>query len=289
MRITVCPRVRDALYLETLMQSPNLSRLLPNEKRAVEALMDALRRDLDARLLLLVLFGSKARGNDSPDADIDVLLITEGEPHEMERRIGVVTSTLDLEYSVLFNPILFSKDRWSDFAKRQAAFWQNVQRDGILLLRSPRMPEALVTPNPETAQPPNHQPEVVAYLQSAWQALRAAESEFMRGLDYQVVANRAYYAIFFAANAMMALEGLQSSRHLGIMGQFREKYIRSGVFEPSFMRDYVEAMKRRHTSDYDLQLASNADYVRVSIEAAQRFTSRVERYLRDQGMLPAEV
>ena len=44
-------------------------------------------------------------------------------------------------------------------------------------------------------------------------------------------------------------------------------------------------MKRRHMSDYDLNTLLNADYVRVGLEAAQRFTSRIERYLTTQGYL----
>jgi hypothetical protein len=38
-------------------------------------------------------------------------------------------------------------------------------------------------------------------------------------------------------------------------------------------------------SDYDLNALINADYVRVGLESAQRFTSRVERYLSELGLL----
>jgi hypothetical protein len=55
--------------------------------------------------------------------------------------------------------------------------------------------------------------------------------------------------------------------------------------EPTFIRDYEAAMKRRHMSDYDLNAHISADYVRVGLEAAQRFTSRVERYLGEAGCL----
>lgn len=276
--------------MATIAALSNLTRLTADEKHAVEALMETLRRDLDARLLLLVLFGSKARGNELPDTDLDVLLITDGEPQDMEKRMSVVTSALNLEHGVFINTLIFSKDRWENFAKRRAAFWQNVQRDGIVLLRSPRFPENLLAPRTAapagTPLPPaDHVPEIRAYVQSAWRALRAAESEFMRGQDYSVVANRSYYAIFYAANAMLATEGLQTSKHLRVMALFRDKFVRTGVFEPAHMRDYVETMKRRHVSDYDLHQATNAEFVRVSIESAQRFTSRVEKYLREQNIL----
>lgn len=268
------------------MQPSNLSRLQANERRAVEAFVEALRRELDSRLLLLALFGSKARGDSAPGADIDFLVVTDGQPQQIEKRLGGIAATIDLEHDVLVNVLAFSLDRWTDFARRRAAFWQNVQRDGMLLLRSPRLAEALVTARLDAERlPPDHRPEVTAYMASAWQALRTAESEFAQAKDYQVVANRAYYAIFYAANAALAMHGLQRSKHPGVLALFRDTFVKPGVVESSYLRDYEEAMKRRHLSDYDLNTPVNADYVRVSLEAAQRFTSRVEHLLSQQGFL----
>ena len=269
------------------MQAPNLSRLQPNERRAVEAFLESMRRELEGRLLLLVLFGSKARGDGYPEADIDFLVVIEGDPREMEKRLSAVTSAIDLEHNVLLNTLIFGRDRWADFARRQAAFWQNVQRDGMLLLRSPRLPESLMIEPPAAQRTaPDHGPEITAYLASAWQALHTAESEFGMGKDYQVVANRAYYAIFYAANGLLATQGLQRSKHPLVMALFRQKFVKPGVIEAAYIRDYEDAMKRRHLSDYDLASNIGANYVRVGLEAAQRFISRVERYLVEQGFLP---
>ena len=267
------------------MQAPNLARLKPNDRRAVEAFVEALRRDLDTRLLLLALFGSKARGDDQPDADIDFLVVTEGDARDLERRLSNLTAAVDLEYGVLINTLVFSRDRWLDFAERRAAFWQNAQRDGMLMLRSPRLPDSLITGRLNENKTADHRPEMSAYMNSAWQALRTAESEFGQGADYLVVANRAYYAIFYAANAMLATRGLQHSKHPGVLASFRDLFIKTGEIETSYIRDYEETMKRRHVSDYDLNSIINADFVRVGLEAAQRFTSRVERYLITHGHL----
>jgi uncharacterized protein (UPF0332 family)/predicted nucleotidyltransferase len=267
------------------MQAPNLSRLKPNDRRAIEAFVEALRRDLDARLLLLALLGSKVRGDDQPDSDIDFLVVTEGEARDLERRLSSLTAAVDLEHSVLINTLVFSRERWADFAQRRAAFWQNAQRDGMLMLRSPRLPDSLITGRLAENQRPDHAPEMMAYMASAWQALRTAESQFVQGSDYLVVANRAYYAIFYAANAVLATRGLQRSKHPSVLAAFRDLYIKTGEIEASYIRDYEETMKRRHMSDYDLNSAISADFVRVGLEAAQRFTSRVEHYLIVRGHL----
>jgi uncharacterized protein (UPF0332 family)/predicted nucleotidyltransferase len=267
------------------MQAPNLARLKPSDRRAAEAFVEAVRRELDSNLLMVALFGSKARGDDLPDADIDFLLVTEGDPRDLERRLTPVTAAIDIEHSVLINTLVFSMERWAEFARRRAAFWQNAQRDGMLMLRSPRMPESLVTGRLGELLPPDHRPEMSAYMTSAWQALRTAESEFLQGNDYLVVANRAYYAVFYAANAILASRGLQRSKHAAVLSTFRDLYVKSGDIEAPYLRDYEEAMKRRHVSDYDLNSGINADFVRVGLEAAQRFLSRIEHYLVIGGYL----
>ncbi len=273
--------------MPTSSLSRSLAQLQVNERRAVEAFVDALRRDLDGRLLLLVLFGSKARGDDQLGSDIDFLVVTDGEPRELDKRLSTLTATLGLEHDVLLNTLSFSRDRWADFARRRAAFWLNVQRDGMVMLRSPRLADSLAlgaaAATPAGGGTSDHGPEVSTYMASAWQALRTAESQFLQGSDYLVVANRAYYAIFYAANAALATEGRQLSRHPAVMGLFRECFVKTGDIEPSFLHDYEAAMKRRHVSDYDLNALVSADFVRVSLEAAQRFVSRVERYLTARG------
>jgi uncharacterized protein (UPF0332 family)/predicted nucleotidyltransferase len=266
------------------MQTPSLSRLVPNERRAVEAFVDALRRDLDGRLLLLVFFGSKARGDDQAGSDIDFLLITDGEPREMEKRMSTLAAGLGLEHDVLLNTLIFSRDRWADFARRRAAFWQNVQRDGMVMLRSPRLADSLAVGGPGSdGWSADHRPEVRDYLASAWQALHTAESQYHQGTDYLVVANRAYFAIFYAANAALATEGRQLSRHPAVFARFRDLFVKSGAIEPMYLYDYDETMKRRHLGDYDLNAGLSADSVRVSLEAAQRFVSRIERHLQSCG------
>lgn len=269
------------------MQAASLSRLQVNERRAVEAFVDALRRDLDGRLLLLVLFGSKARGDDQLGSDIDFLVVTDGEPRELDKRLSALSAALGLEHDVLLNTLSFSRERWADFAQRRAAFWLNVQRDGMVMLRSPRLADYLAVGlrpiDAGDAWASDHRPEVLTYLASAWQALRTAESQFQQGSDYLVVANRAYYAIFYAANAALATDGRQLSRHPAVLGLFRETFIKNGAIEASYLFDYEEVMKRRHLSDYDLNSLVSADFVRVSLEAAQRFVSRVERHLAAHG------
>lgn len=59
--------------------------------------------------------------------------------------------------------------------------------------------------------------------------LSAAELLF-KEKKYRIANNRAYYSIFHALRAVLILDGFDSSKHSGIIAEFRRRYIKGGVF-----------------------------------------------------------
>jgi len=111
----------------------DLSGLLPNERSAVQTFIARLHAQFGERIARMVLFGSKARGDSGPDSDIDILIVADSVDRQVEAQISHLASEVDLEYDVLLNTHLLTRERWEDYTRRQAAFWLNVQRDGIEL------------------------------------------------------------------------------------------------------------------------------------------------------------
>ena len=54
----------------------------------------------------------------------------------------------------------------------------------------------------------------------------------LAGESYRSAANRAYYAIFHAMRAVLALDGVDMKHHSGIISKFRKRYIKTGVKTP---------------------------------------------------------
>lgn len=48
--------------------------------------------------------------------------------------------------------------------------------------------------------------------------------------NYRVANNRAYYAIFHAMRAVLVFDGFDSSKHSGVIAEFRRRYIKTGIF-----------------------------------------------------------
>ena len=69
--------------------------------------------------------------------------------------------------------------------------------------------------------------------------------------DYKTVANRSYYAIFYAMRAVLALDGFDSKKHSGIIAEFRKRYVKTGIFETEMSDIISDLFEVRASSDYD--------------------------------------
>jgi len=67
-----------------------------SEKAALELLTDGLKKRFGDDLIQVLLFGSKARADDNPSSDVDVLVVLRNQPEGQER-----TAVSDIVYDVL--------------------------------------------------------------------------------------------------------------------------------------------------------------------------------------------
>ena len=81
----------------------------------------------------IILYGSRARGNERPDSDWDILILTEY-PVDiiMERQFRNALYELELETGEPFSVFVYSKNDW-DTRQVITPFHANVTREGISL------------------------------------------------------------------------------------------------------------------------------------------------------------
>lgn len=100
---------------------------------------------------------------------------------------------------------------------------------------------------------------------------------------YMTAANRAYYAIFHSARAIMAIDGEDRKRHSGVIAYFQEHYIKNGVFEKVYSYILQNAFEVRQEADYeDFYVISKEEAIQ-QVENAGKFTEKIREYI--EGMV----
>ena len=93
--------------------------------------------------------------------------------------------------------------------------------------------------------------ELTAYwLQSADEALQSARSEAQVG-RYRFAVNRAYYACFYAASALLLREGRQFVKHAGVREAVHRDLVKPGRLAQEFGDAYDRLFAARHVADYE--------------------------------------
>ena len=63
--------------------------------------------------------------------------------------------------------------------------------------------------------------------------------------------NRAYYAIFHAANALLLKHNIKTKKHAGAISMFGSEIVKPGLVDKKFWKYFNRAYNLRQTSDYD--------------------------------------
>lgn len=115
-------------------------------------------------------------------------------------------------------------------------------------------------------------------LDRAKEDLKAAQLLFENG-NYRIANNRAYYAIFHSMRAVLAFDNFDSSKHSGVIAEFRRKYIREGVFPKEMSQMIGSAFIIRNASDYDDMFVASRNDTQEQITNAEYVLGKVNAYI----------
>ena len=124
-------------------------------------------------------------------------------------------------------------------------------------------------------------PESGGLLIKAARAIRAAELLLREG-DPDFAAARAYYAMFYAAEALLFERGLQFRKHGAVHGAFGEQFIRSGIMDSRLHRWLLDAFDMRIQGDYGVDAVVTNAEAQVIIERATMFVAESRKVLEPQ-------
>lgn len=121
--------------------------------------------------------------------------------------------------------------------------------------------------------------DLEARLHKARRSLANARLSFEQG-DHDFAVSRAYYAMFYAAEALLASRGLAFSKHSAVIGAIAREFVRTGELEPRHFEAIDFAFRERNVADYGYTESVPAATARRVLQDAEGFISEVETKLR---------
>ncbi len=122
--------------------------------------------------------------------------------------------------------------------------------------------------------------EIQANLQRAKQAVEAAKKLLSDGY-YDFAASRAYYATFYAATALLLKEGMQFSKHSGVIAAIHKRFIKTGRLEKQFGKNLNWLFELRSIGDYGVTIHVPEREAEQAIEVARHFVQASEAMLKE--------
>jgi len=114
--------------------------------------------------------------------------------------------------------------------------------------------------------------EVQSLLGKADHALEVAESLSKQGFP-QDAASKLYYAMFYAAQALLKSEGIEVVKHSAVESALGYHFAKTGRIEPKYHRMLINARKVREIIDYDIQEETVEPMAILKLEDGKEFVA----------------
>ncbi|NUO80204.1 HEPN domain-containing protein [candidate division KSB1 bacterium] len=128
------------------------------------------------------------------------------------------------------------------------------------------------------------QTQLEMMIQKAYRSLASTQT-LISSADYDFASSRAYYAVFYAIEAMLLTKQLSFSKHAGVIAAFNQHFIKSGVFPKEFSKMLERLFRNRQMGDYGYEPPLSAEETEEDLRVAQRIVDSIAEHLRQNGFL----
>lgn len=115
----------------------------------------------------------------------------------------------------------------------------------------------------------------------AHESLAAARIMIREGFA-NIAASRAYYVLFYVAEALLLSRGLVFSSHSAVIAAFGKEFARPGTLDPKFHRYLIASQELRQTGDYGVEQNVSLSEASQAIDWAEEFLIVAEAWLKQK-------
>jgi uncharacterized protein (UPF0332 family) len=98
----------------------------------------------------------------------------------------------------------------------------------------------------------------------------------------EFAAGRAYYAMFYIAEALLNEKGLKFNKHSAVHAAFGEHFAKTKEMDVKFHRWLLDSFDKRQAGDYDVDTEIERDVAVNVIHQAREFLEAAREYLEKQ-------
>jgi len=115
-------------------------------------------------------------------------------------------------------------------------------------------------------------------LEKAERAIQAADV-LLGAAGAEFAAGRAYYAMFYIAEALLYDRDQTFSKHGALHAAYGKEFSKSGLLDPKFHRWLLNAFALRLQEDYDAETLVSTESVEEMLEQARTFLAAAQEFL----------
>lgn len=116
----------------------------------------------------------------------------------------------------------------------------------------------------------------------AFRSIAAAHRNVEEG-DYDFASSRAYYAAFYAMEAVLLTKELSYSKHAGVISAFNQHFVKTDIFPKEFSKSISRLFREKQTGDYDFDLSIDEKDAKEDARIAEKIVNTIIQYLEQNG------
>jgi len=120
--------------------------------------------------------------------------------------------------------------------------------------------------------------EAVKLLARAEHALEVAEALMESGY-FPDAASKTYYAMFYAAQALLKSRGIDVVKHSAVESAFGYHFAKTRKIDPRFHQMLITARRSREVADYSIQEEIVESVASLKLEQGRAFVTRISEFI----------
>ncbi len=113
------------------MGQRELEQMPAYEAAALEEYLRRLHQEFGDRVLRVVLFGSKARGDAGEESDTDLLVVVKTDARHTHRPIEQLGTEIALRYGIALSELIVGPERYEKLQRIRPPLYKRIEAEGI--------------------------------------------------------------------------------------------------------------------------------------------------------------